>query len=358
MRKSSQQVEINNTDSSDSIQEIGCEFKGIKRVFINFLLVVSIGIGKSTAGEVILTGQIKAGDVQNFTVPWSPNWRHQIKWMKPEGEIVEKDELVVLFDTANLDSMIEQQQATLRQTEEKSKDSQLSLEQKIIEAEHALVKAELEFKLAELAISVPSQFRSDFERDNLDFDYKKAKTLLSQAREKLQTEKAALAADQQKQALEIARLSAVLTKQQNELEQLQLRSQRRGTVLHAMHPWDGTKISEGQQVQTTWNVASIPGIGDESVVAWVNEVDWHFIQVGQFVRLTLDAYPNIVFEGRVKKIGQQAESKLEWGSATYYAVNIEITELPKAQLFPGMSVRVEVSKSDSPSIGMNTKDNQ
>jgi len=74
------------------------------------LLIAILSLSSHAAAkELLLTGKIKAGEVQNFTVPWSQNWRQQIKWLKPEGEIVERGDLVVLFDTANLDSQIEQQ---------------------------------------------------------------------------------------------------------------------------------------------------------------------------------------------------------------------------------------------------------
>ncbi|MCW9016981.1 MAG: efflux RND transporter periplasmic adaptor subunit, partial [Kangiellaceae bacterium] len=294
------------------------------------------------AEEVILTGRVKAGDVQNFTVPWSETWRQQIKWMKPEGEIVEQGELVVLFDTANLDSQVEQQEVQLRQSKEKAKESLLGLEQKIIDAEHALEKARLEHQLAKLVVEVPTKFRSDFEKDNLEFDYKKTGTLLEQARTKLQTAKDELIAERKKQAIETQRISAILEKYKRSLNLLQIKAMRKGTVLHAMHPWNGTKISEGQSVQTAWRVASIPGMGGESIESWVNEVDRHKLKLNQGVSLTLDAYPKNFFSGSISSIGRQAEKRKEWGSAAYYPVKIKIIEAPKQKLIPGMSVRIEL----------------
>ena len=263
--------------------------------------------------------------------------------MKPEGEVAEQDELVVLFDTANLDSQIEQQEVQLRQSKEKAKESLLGLEQKIIDAEHALEKAKLEHQLAKLTVEVPTKFRSDFEKDNLEFDYKKTGTLLEQAKTKLQTAKDELVAEQKKQSIETQRISAILEKYKRELNLLQIKASRKGTVLHAMHPWNGTKISEGQSVQTAWRVASIPGMGEESIESWVNEVDRHKVQLNQTVSLTLDAYPKESFSGKINSIGRQAEKRKEWGSAAYYLVKIEITEKPNRNLIPGMSVRVELN---------------
>ncbi len=307
------------------------------------LLILTIASQPLLAeNPLLLTGQIKPGDVQNFTTPWSQNWRQQIKWMKPEGEMVEKDDLVVLFDTANLDTQIEQEKVNLGQAKDKAQKSRLDLEQEVIDAEHALVEAQLELKLVKLSADVPDRFKSKLDIDSIAFDYKKARQILEQSVIKLETSKNTLIAEEQKQALEVQRISSILTKKENELQLLQLHAKRKGTVLHAVNPWDGSKIAVGQSVQTSWNVASIPGTGNESVQAWVNEVDWPKIQLGQSVKLTLDAFPNQYFEGEIRKIGFQAESKKEWGSANYYDVDISINELTTLKLIPGMSVRIEI----------------
>ncbi len=291
--------------------------------------------------KVLLTGKIVSGDIQKFTVPWSSNWRQQIKWLKPEGEPVEKGDLVVLFDTANLDSQIEQETVNLRNTKDKAIKSKLDFELKLINAEHDLIKSELELKLAKFLNDVPEQFRSGFEKNTLQFDFKKSKESYYQSKVKLETAEAALTADINKQQIEIHRISAILAKKKYELERLQLHSNRKGTVVHAMHPWDGSKISEGQSVQSFWSVASIPGDSGKFIQSWVNEVDWPKLKLQQVVKLTLDAYPEDVFSGKIAKIGFQAESKKEWGTATYYDVEVQILEPSAQKLIPGMSVLIE-----------------
>ncbi len=304
--------------------------------------------------NLLLTGNIKAGDTQKFTVPWSQTWRRQIKWMKQEGEITEKGDLVVMFDTATLDSEIEQQHSLLRQSKEKAKNSKLKLEKEIINAEHALIKAELEFELAKASVEIPKTYRSDFEEDNLEFDFKKAKNNLVLAKSKLTISKETLSADIKKQAIAVQKIQSELTRKEQQIAQLQLRASRGGPVLHATHPWNGSKISEGQSVQTSWVVATIPGSGSEYIQTWVNEVDWPKIEIGQTAILTLDAFANQSFSGKVTKVGQQAESKTEWGGATYYDVKIEIVKNSTNPLIPGMSVRIELEPSDALNLSPQT----
>jgi multidrug resistance efflux pump len=310
---------------------------------ISTFIVIILSISNIQA-KTLLTGKVVAGNVQQFTVPWSQTWRQQIKWMKPEGETVERDDLVVLFDTSNLDSQIEQEEVNLRNANDKAIKSKLDLELKLINAEHDLTKAKLELNLADFLNNVPEKFRSGFEKDTIQFDYKKSKETFQQNKVKLTTAKKALQADIDKQEIEVERIGAILENKQQELKKLQLRANRKGTVLHAMHPWDGSKISEGQSVQSTWSVASIPGLGGEYIQSWVNEVDWPKLNLNQPVKLTLDAYPKSTFMGKISKIGFQAESKKEWGTATYYDVEIQITDISNNKLIPGMSVLIELSQ--------------
>ena len=312
-------------------------------IFTAILLILTNNLQAKT----LLTGKVVAGDVQQFTVPWSQTWRQQIKWMKPEGEIAEKDELVVLFDTSNLDSQIEQEEVNLRNAKDKAIKSKLDLELKLINAEHDLIKAKLELNLADFLNSVPEKFRSGFEKDTIQFDYKKSRETFQQSKVKLTTAKEVLQADINKQQIEVKRIGAILENKQQELKKLQLQANRKGTVLHAMHPWDGSKISEGQSVQSTWTVATIPGLGGEFVRSWVNEVDWPKLKLNQLVKLTLDAYPENKFLGKIAKIGFQAESKKEWGAATYYEVEIEITKASNQKLIPGMSVLIEIEQEQT-----------
>ncbi len=294
------------------------------------------------AGEwVLLTGRIKPGDVQKFTSPWSESYRQQIKWMKPEGEEVKKGDIVIVFDSANLDSSIEQEKVKLRQSQDKAKQNSIKLKQKIVDANHDKKKALLEYRLAKLKASVPVKFRSGLEKDTIDFDYIKFDKKLKQAEIKRVTVKNELLSEQKKQKLEQQGIQATLSKKQHQLFLMQLRADRSGTVIHASHPWTGSQITEGQSVQNGWELASIPRRGNETVEAWVNEVDRPKLLINQAVKLTLDAYPNESFKGKITKLGLQAQAKNSWGKANYYDVNISIIQGSSHELIPGMSVRIE-----------------
>ena len=57
---------------------------------------------------LILSGQIKASDNQTFYAPKTDNWRVQVQWLLPEGDIAKEGDLVVVFDSGSIQSQIEQ----------------------------------------------------------------------------------------------------------------------------------------------------------------------------------------------------------------------------------------------------------
>ena len=297
---------------------------------------------KTYLSPLILTGKIEAGDTQKFTVPWSQTWRQQIKWMKPEGEFIRKGELAIVFESSDSDSQIEQLEAQLVQTKETANNNRQKNEILIINAEHDLIKTQLNHKLTTTMLDTPLSFRSQFEKDNLVFDFEKSAKELNQAKLKLKTALDSQKADVDKQFISIEKIQSQLDNNREEKEKLQLKATRDGTILHANHPWNGSKIAVGQSVQTSWTISTIPSTGSEYIQAWINEVDFPKIALSQQLTLTLDAYFDHQFKGEIYHIAQQSESKTDWGNASYYSVKIKLINKPAVKLIPGMSVRVEV----------------
>ena len=313
---------------------------------MKLLLILALSFSTTIyASGLILTGKVIASKSQYFVTPWTSNWRIQLKWMPDEGEIVKKGDLVVMYDTANLEAEIEQQESALRTTTEQAKEKILNLEQDVINAEHEVTQSDLGNKLAILEAGIPLSFRSEYEHESAQFDLVKSRKMLELAKINLVSKNEELNAEINKQQIEISRIKDVLKKKQLDLSRLHLYAEQDGPVLHAMHPWHGTKITVGQNVQTRWKVASIAGSSGAKIQAWVNEVDWPQIHQQQSVILAADAYPSVSFPGTITKVSQQAEEKQDWGDASYYELDIAIDEFPEVRLIPGMSIQIRVLAS-------------
>jgi HlyD family secretion protein len=97
-----------------------------------------------------------------------------------------------------------------------------------------------------------------------------------------------------------------------------------------------TSASEASSATSSAIVAIARGL---EVLAEVPEVDIALIQQGQRVEISADAYPDQVFEGRVKRIAPQAIEDAARGDFIYFEVTVELTS-GEEQLMAGMKTDV------------------
>ena len=110
-----------------------------------------------------------------------------------------------------------------------------------------------------------------------------------------------------------------------------------------MHQWMAQKVAIGMNIQASWDVLTVQAASTYQVTAWLHEIDAARIDLQQstFV-LTLDAYPNQSYSGKILTVSSQAEQKSQWSDSAYYRVEIGFVEPLKQEIFPGMSVRVQL----------------
>ena len=100
-------------------------------------LAISLSIVPCLASDVfILSGQVKASDNQTFYAPKTDNWRVQLQWMLPEGEIAKEGDLVVVFDSGSIQSQIEQDEVSLVAAEEELHRITSSNKQTLLESSY------------------------------------------------------------------------------------------------------------------------------------------------------------------------------------------------------------------------------
>ncbi len=304
---------------------------------VAFLLLVSTSY--CYAEPLLLTGQVEDVNAQNLVTPWTNSWRTQVKWMVEEGKIVEQGDTIVIFDTSNLDAEIEQKENQLRQAEQKAKQEIDKKEREYREAEFDQQLAQLRLEKARVEAEVPKSFRSDYEYAQFQFELMKAKDEYQRAKEAFELKKKAFESEKTKQQLIIEAAEKDLNISRLQLESLSLKAKFKGAVFYATHPWHGTKIQPGSDVQTSMIVAKVSSDSDLKVTAWVNEVDWPKVKEGDEVSLYFDAFLNQKFKGVIESLGTQSSVKSLWGEGAWYEVTVNI-EGASDGLAPGMSALV------------------
>lgn len=145
------------------------------------------------------------------------------------------------------------------------------------------------------------------------------------------------AADIESARAQIARSQAQFGNAKVQLESTTIRAPRAGVILQK-YVEQGTIITSGQSFNSVGT--SIVQIGDLSrifVNAQVDEADIAQVAVGQKVKVTLDAFPEEEFEGRVRRVDPRGTTDQ---NVTTILTQVEILK-PNRRLRPGLNSECE-----------------
>ncbi|WDE06952.1 efflux RND transporter periplasmic adaptor subunit [Thalassomonas viridans] len=306
-------------------------------------LLLTAVIPTACAEGLLLTGQVKASDNQTFYSPKTESWRVQVQWMLPEGEIAEKGDLVVVFDSGNVQSQIEQEKVSLIGAEEELKRLTNNGQQKILEANYGLKKEKLLLEKARLDAGIPRDHLSTYDYEKNQLALEKALVASAKAKEELTQAEVAHEVAIAKQTLKITRHKDTLAYQQGQLEKMSLYAERTGPVIYAYHPWNGEKVFVGMTAQPSWTIAEIPSLSGLYIESWVHEVDYNQLKLGQELQLVFDAFPEKSRQARLTELSTQPEERKEWGNDVYFRAVFSFSADEDLNLLPGMSAQLELS---------------
>lgn len=297
-------------------------------------------VSHADSQPLLLSGKVSSSAKQVVVAPRASRWQIQIQWMAEEGSVVNKGELVAVFDGATEQARLEQTQERLEALELEYRQLEMRLNQEFTEAEGRLKVAEMLVDRAKIPVSVKSDTITDYQRGQDQLALERALMEQIKAAEALEKSKKQRISGLAKKQLDIDKAKEDIVYYQNLLTKLNVVAQHTGPVTYSIHPWYGTKVKSGMNVQPSWKVLDVQASTDFIVESFVHEIDALQLSQNQTVNVTFDAFPNKTYSGVISKISSQAENKPQLSNATYFPVEITFTTLPKRTLYPGMSVRI------------------
>ncbi|MBI4476868.1 MAG: HlyD family efflux transporter periplasmic adaptor subunit [Acidobacteria bacterium] len=219
------------------------------------------------------------------------------------GAPVAKGDLIVEFDrqtqiAAALDRRAEvndlDQQIRKREAAERAALAKDDTE--IAVAENAVARAKLEVLKNEMLARVQA------EKNQLALE--QAGATVKQLKATYALKRKAAAADQQILAIRRARAENAMRQAEANADKMAVRASIDGmavirTVFRMGTP---TEVQEGEEVRAGMPVVDIVNPAKMRIRARVNQADINDLKVGQPVRVGLDAYPNLFFDGRIAQI--------------------------------------------------------
>jgi HlyD family secretion protein len=219
------------------------------------------------------------------------------------GVSVRKGDILVEFDRQNQEKNILDRQAEndgLAQQIRRKQADQLAAR---ITDETELKSAEVDIRIAQVEMrknDVIPAYQAEINNANLA----EAEAQLKQVKETFALKRQAETADLRILEIQRDRAKRAMEYAQGNVEKMTIRSPMNGLVV--LTPLSkGTRMvdpQEGDEVRTGGNVMLVVNPSAMQVLARVNQVDIEKVRVGQSAEIRLDAYPDLIFPGKVENI--------------------------------------------------------
>ncbi len=230
-----------------------------------------------------------------------------IQSLAEPGSMVEKGELVAVFETRRTADMLDNYESALAQSRRRNASrkanmlaSSESLRQAHRRAAAEAGKSQLDLRTAEV--------RSEIQAEILALVAKEREATSKQLEEEVRLSEIADAAETRSLDLDLQRDYLRFDRTKTDLDKMRIHSPVSGLVVaESTFKKDSfSQAAEGDQVHPGSYFLRIVDLSRMVVFADINQVDTQLVAIGSAVGVELDAYPGEVFEGRVASIGAVA----------------------------------------------------
>jgi HlyD family secretion protein len=266
------------------------------------------------------------------------------------GTRVKPGDLLVEFDRqGQIRNFLDTQREYLRQVEQ--------IKKKKAEIAAAKAKDDTELKAAENDVASAkwemqrNEVIARIDAEKNEQNYEEAKAKLQELRTTYNLKR--LAAEAELRVLEIQSIhnKMVMTHAQNNMEKMMIRANMEGIVVLSQI-WKGQnmgEVQEGDSIHPGSSILQLVNPSAMQVRARVNQADFLFMKMDQEAQISLDAYPGLMFKGRLRQVAPiGVPSSLSNRIRTFVALfDLEGSD---PRMMPDLSAAIDVEIERIPAV--------
>lgn len=290
---------------------------------------------------VEVEGELQAVDSAELGPPALRSvWDFKISFMAPEGSEIAEGQPVLGFDTTRLQrelqTKVAERDSAIKELEKRTTD--LEIKRRDLTLEQA--EAEADLRRAGLKLAVPDSVSKRVELEQARIDRRLAELRIEHARSSLEhlerqgtADLAALAGKRDQAASRVREI-------EGQIRDMMVKAPRPGTVIYKSRRGEKSKI--GDSVWRGAQVIQIPDLERMMGEGMVAEADAGRVEVGQRVKLRLDAYPDRQYSATVGKIRRSVQRKSRRNPQKVVRLVLELEDTDTERMRPGMRFRGEI----------------
>ncbi|MDE2886955.1 MAG: efflux RND transporter periplasmic adaptor subunit [Gemmatimonadota bacterium] len=294
------------------------------------------------ASNLIVTGELEA--VRSVVVMAPPiDWRFgELKIVKlvDDGKQVEKGDLLVQFDEGEVQKAITEAESNLEIAEAELRKARAKGNSEVEGLEIDLDISRISREIARLKLE-QALFKAEIDRKQDEFRFEEAGIKLEQAARELENRKNIHREEISKLKLKLQQEQDKLNAAKNTLAMLTVTAPASGIAILRKNPYTRNKYQVDDQVYSGWPVIGLPDLSQMKAKVQASEIEIAKVKVDQRAAVTLDAYPDTTFSGRVIEIALLARNKSKEVKVKVFDVVVKLDGHDE-RLMPGMTVSCQL----------------
>ena len=293
---------------------------------------------------VATSGLVVSTEVLRFGPPPSGNWQTTIAELAQEGQRVREGDLLVRFDSSNLDDDVTRVSGQLAQRRSELESLDERQRQEIEDEGVALAAAESEARKADRKAEQPEELIPGIEYRKLVEEKRIANVLMRRARERQALSLRLREARRQELETGVRQLEVKLASVEKELKSFTIRAPRPGLVVLGTD-YEGNKVDVNASVHPGLVVVRLADDSRLAVQAEIHEHAAARLAVGQRVRVGIDSGGEADLVGRVSQVANTVRRRSRYSDSMVRDITVQVDPGQPPVLRLGMSVQIEVELS-------------
>jgi len=268
-------------------------------------------------------------------------WEFKIEYLARENAIVKEGDVVIKFDGQRLRTDLVTRQsdldAQIKEAEQKKLKNEARLEQLVLD----LAEAKKNKNIAKRKVEITDVSRSQIERKKQQAEFRITTELHAQAIQRMEQHKVAMAVNEQVQAARISKAQSRVDEINDNIKKLQVIAPKSGMVVLVPDNED-KKPAVGDTVFMGSRLLSLPSLDNIAVKVEFDESFTSMVNLGDEVRVTLDAFPEKPFNGKISELGKAYRSKSQNNLKVVFDAWVTLEQMDLTIMRPGMKATVDL----------------
>lgn len=268
-------------------------------------------------------------------------WEYKIEYLVRENTLVKEGDVLIKFDgqrlRTDLLSRNSELEAVIKEAEQKKLENEAELEQLELDLAEALKNK----NISKRKVEITDVSHSQIERQKQQADFKITSELLAQAEQRMKQHKLAMQISEKVQAAKISKAKSRVEELKESMRKLQVKAPKKGMVVLIPNR-DDDKPAIGDTVFMGSRIVALPSLDKIAVKVEFDESHTPDVNLGSDVRVTLDAFPERSFTGKISEIGKTYRSRSRNNLKVVFDAWVTLDQMDLEIMRPGMKATVDL----------------